>query len=471
LKKSLIILLFHFFSFGQELIFETNLPIIVIDTQNQIILDDPPIICNMGIINNTNELNRLIDPFNDYNGKINLEIRGRSSQGAPKKSYRVETALANGENNNVSLLNLPKENDWILYGPYIDKTLARNVLAYELYREMGHYSSRSRYCELFINNEYQGIYILMEKLKRDNNRIDIEKISNNDETGGYIIEINHSDSSVLSNNEYFVSFQDNSLGGGPILFEFYYPDYDDITKEQKNYIQNHIFNFEAVLTNSLYSDLEIYFDEWIDVNSAIDFFLIEELAKSIDGYRGSTFFYKDKESINNKIFFGPIWDFNLAFGISSQCDGDEYFGWTNDAPCTAGNISWFNQFNKDSIYANQVHCRWIDLRNSTLRISSIFEKIDSISNIISGSIIRNFEQWNQDISTLGYYFKIQELKIWIRNRLNWLDDNMIGSCEGLIYDKRSLIKKTDILGRNSNKKGIQLYIYNDGSVEKKYVIE
>ena len=206
MKKSLIILLFHFFSFGQELIFETNLPIIVIDTQNQIILDDPPIICNMGIINNTNELNRLIDPFNDYNGKINLEIRGRSSQGAPKKSYRVETALANGENNNVSLLNLPKENDWILYGPYIDKTLARNVLAYELYREMGHYSSRSRYCELFINNEYQGIYILMEKLKRDNNRIDIEKISNNDETGGYIIEINHSDSSVLSNNEYFVSF-------------------------------------------------------------------------------------------------------------------------------------------------------------------------------------------------------------------------------------------------------------------------
>ena len=117
--------------------------------------------------------------------------------GIPKKQYALETQDDLGNNLNVPLLGMPAENDWILYAPYSDKSLIRNVLAYKLSWDVGRYASRTRLCELVLNGDYRGLYVLMEKIKRDKNRVDIstlnpDEITGDDLTGGYIIKIDKS---------------------------------------------------------------------------------------------------------------------------------------------------------------------------------------------------------------------------------------------------------------------------------------
>ncbi len=140
-------------SFAETVNFESsNLPIVVINTHGQTIPDEYRIIADMGIIyNGPGQRNHVNDPFNNYDGKISIELRGSSSQMFPKKQYALETEDAQGENLNVSLLGLPEENDWILNGPYSDKSLIRNVLIYRLARDLGNYASRTRFCELVLN--------------------------------------------------------------------------------------------------------------------------------------------------------------------------------------------------------------------------------------------------------------------------------------------------------------------------------
>ncbi len=175
--------------------FESNLPIVVITTENgQAIPDEPKMTAHMGIVNNESGLNEVPGTFNDYDGKIGIERRGASSQSYAKIGYGLETRLENGENNNVSLLGMPVENDWVLHGPYSDKSLIRNVLAYHFAAAMGQYAPRTRLCELLINNTYSGVYILTEKIKRDTFRLDVGKlepheVSGRDVTGGYIFKL------------------------------------------------------------------------------------------------------------------------------------------------------------------------------------------------------------------------------------------------------------------------------------------
>ena len=177
----------------------SNLPIVILDTEGQDIPDEPKITARMQIIDNgPNTRNSVLDTPTGYDGFIGIELRGSSSQAFPKKQYGVETRDEAGDNLNVSLLGMPEENDWVLYAPYSDKSLMRNVLAYELARRMGRYASRTRFVEVVLNGDYQGVYVLMEKIKRDRNRVDInnlkeDEISGDDLTGGYLIRIDRRD--------------------------------------------------------------------------------------------------------------------------------------------------------------------------------------------------------------------------------------------------------------------------------------
>ena len=182
---------------------------------------------------------------------------------------------------------MPEENDWILYGPYADQTLLRNALTYKLFEKMGHYAPRNKYCELFINNDYVGIYLFIEKIKRDKNRIDIEEIDEKNISGGYILKVDHMN--INGNSVTEAEYWDSnylSIGGDSTYFQYYYPKYDEITNDQKNYIQYFIDEFEDQLNSTFgIDDLE----NKIDFNSAIDFFIIQELSKNIDAYRLSTY--------------------------------------------------------------------------------------------------------------------------------------------------------------------------------------
>ena len=244
----------------------SNIPLIFIETSGQEILDDPRIIANMKVINNTGSRNYLTDSINGYDGRISIEIRGSTSQSFPKKQYGFETQKSDGSNNNVSLLGLPSENDWILSAPYSDKSLIRNILAFKLSETLGNYASRTKLCELFLNDEYMGVYVLTEKIKRDENRVDISKlkpdeINGDDLTGGYIIKI---DKNTGNSGPSW-----NSDSG--VVFLFDTPKHDEIVFEQKEYIKNYINAFEQALISEDYADENTGYRKYINENSFIDF--------------------------------------------------------------------------------------------------------------------------------------------------------------------------------------------------------
>ena len=173
----------------------SNLPIVVINTNNVQIQDEPKIDATMGIIyNSTGAQNFTNQPFNEFYGQIAIETRGSSSSGFPAKSYGLETRGPDSSNYNVSIFDWPSDNDWILYAPYTDKSLIRNVLTYHLGNQMGNYSPRTKLCELILNDEYQGVYVFMERIKTNPGRVNIDQVApddtlENELTGGYIFKI------------------------------------------------------------------------------------------------------------------------------------------------------------------------------------------------------------------------------------------------------------------------------------------
>ena len=478
--------------FQSPLIFNSsNLPIVIINTNGQTIIDDPRIVCDMGIIDNgIGVINSINDPFNDYNGKISIEFRGSSSQSFPKKSYALETQGVNGNNNNVSILGLPIENDWILYAPYSDKSLMRNFLTFDLGRKMGNYSPRTVFCELVINGDYKGIYISMEKIKRDNDRVDIAKLDSDDLsgdslTGGYIIKIDKY--TGTGGAGWLSDFPD--IGGGSLHLKYHYPEASVMLPQQLDYIEHYVDSFEYALNGPNFADTGIGYAKYIDVNSFIDLYIINELSKNIDGYRLSTYMYKDRDSNGGKLTMGPFWDYNLAYGNADYCNGGITSGWEVNSGCGDDNPFWFERLLDDTTYQNKLKCKWEYLRDRSFHQDSLFSFIDSIALYLNDAQQRNFQQWN----ILGNYIwpnyyvgntyqdELIFIKDWISDRLVWIDNNIPGNCyqlptftiKNVNVKDRKLIKIIDLLGRETTiQKNLQLfYIYDNGIVEKKMIIE
>ncbi|SVB50787.1 uncharacterized protein METZ01_LOCUS203641, partial [marine metagenome] len=310
---------------------QSNLPIVIIDTNDEEIVNDPRIIAHMGIINNETGMNHMGDPFNGYDGQISIEIRGSSSQNFPKKQYALETQDSEGENLNVPILGMPEENDWILHAPYSDKSLLRNYLAYELARDMGSYASRTRFCELVINGDYKGLYIFMEKIKQDNNRVDISKLepdetSGDNLTGGYIVKIDKWNGET-NDGWYSEPLLDDFDG---LWYQFHYPKPDNIVEEQRDYIMDYITDFETIMSSDTYNDPAEGYYEKVNLESFIDVSFLGEISKNVDAYRLSAYMYKDKDSVDGRLTMGPIWDYNLAFGNADYYDGWNPEGWQMD---------------------------------------------------------------------------------------------------------------------------------------------
>jgi hypothetical protein len=410
----------------------SELPLVVIDTDGRGIPNDPKISATLGIIyNGEGQENRITDPYNEYNGFCGIELRGQSSLSFDKKSYGIETWDAAGNDVDASFLNFPEEEDFILHGPYSDKTLLNNILAMYLANRMGQYASRTRLVELFINQEYQGVYVLMERIKVEDTRLDIAKLnpdenSGDDLTGGYIIRIDK------GNDDGFTSIYNAYNSGNKIFYQYFYPDQDEITPAQKIYIENYVTNFEKAMASGVYRNpLGRHYSEYMHLRSFVDNFIINELSKNVDAYRLSTYFFKDKDSKGGKLNAGPIWDYNLAFGNGDYCGGDVTTGYEY-YQCSGSSPFWWDRLLKDTLFTNALSCRWNSLRETFLHPDSLDQFIDGKVAGMPGAIDRNFQRW----PTLGIYLwpnpsyfadaptheaVIAAMKNWIRERGEWLD--------------------------------------------------
>ncbi|MGB6153783.1 MAG: CotH kinase family protein [Pricia sp.] len=420
---------------------DSRLPLFTINTGSNTIVDEPKVDAMMTITEGDTE---------SYKGAIGIEFRGATSQSFPKKSFGLETRDENNEDLDVSLLGFPEEEDWILYGPYSDKSLIRNVLIYDLARKMEHYASRTRFVELTINDSYQGIYVFMEKLKRDDGRIDISNLKEDetageDLTGGYILKIDKTAGTNLGEgyndqNSFGSAYKPlNAASGQEINFLYEEPDAEDIVAEQKSYISNYVGQFEDALASDDFADPELGYAAYIDTQSFIDFFLLNELSNNVDGYRLSTFMYKDK---NEKLKMGPIWDFNLAFGNVDYCSGGETDVWAyrfnERCPEDFWLVPfWWDRLLQDPSFAQQLKERWTTLRGNVFSESAVLSQIDGYIATLenAGAVQPNFDQW----SVLGTYIwpnnfigktymeETDYLKGWVSDRIAWLD----GAIEGL----------------------------------------
>ncbi len=436
--------------FMPPVILETsNLPIVIINTVDGVsIVDDPKVTALMSIVNNESDLNNVTDPPNEFYGYIGIERRGSSSGTFPKKAYGLETRAPDTSNYNVSIFDWPIDNDWILYAPYSDKSLIRNVLTYKLGNEMGEYAPRTEMVEVVLNGDYIGVYVFMERIKENPGRVNIDRmeptdITGNELTGGYIVKVDKTTGGGIV--AWTSPYAQAAPAWGAVRYQMHDPEIEEMHPDQLDYIEEYITDFETALDGPDFDDPDDGYRPYIDVQSFIDFMIVNEISKNVDGYRISTFLHKERESEGGKLNAGPLWDFNLAWGNANYCQGGETYGWEIyfNSVCGGGgdlnNPFWWNRLVEDETYTHELNCRWQELRMTTLHTDTILAFVDEMETYLTDAAERNFQRW----PVLGTYVwpnnfigdtyaeEMGYLRDWTTERLEWMDDNMFGSCEDL----------------------------------------
>jgi len=425
---------------GQPYPDSTLLPLVIINTGGRSIPDDPKIDAAMRVIDHgPGEMNRPSDLTAAFDGRIAIEIGGAYSSTFPQKPYEIETRDGSGGNLNVSLLGMPAENDWTLTSNYNDKSFLRNSLAFDLFRLMGHYAPRAKLCEVIVNAKYQGVYLFSEKIKRDRNRVDIAKLEWNDNsadslTGGYIIKVDYHDAS----NSWRSNFTPIGHPDFPIYFVYYYPKADTITRQQKSYIRNFFKVMETALYGDDFRDPVSGYRRYMDVSTFIDYFIISEVSRNVDGYKKSRYLYKDRDSRDGLLHSGPPWDFDWAWKNIGECifgarDGSGWSYQTNECNPDNKDPAWYYRLLQDAYFTERLIGRYFELRSDVLDTARIWNYMDSVRTCVADAQKRHFALWpidrdykapEVDPPVKSYDEELAKLKKWIRLRIRWLDRNM-----------------------------------------------
>ncbi|MHC4369784.1 MAG: CotH kinase family protein, partial [Planctomycetota bacterium] len=407
--------------------FSSNLPIAIVDTFGESVSQNRHTPAFASFIDTTSRGRaKMIDPPALVT-RAGIDIRGKSSTGFAKKQYHFETWDDTDSEVPVSILGFPAESDWVLQGPYSDKSLMRNYLSYNWSNEMGQYASRTRFIEVFLNSDgrgvsmsdYVGVYVLMEKIKRGKDRVDIEQLGPEDNaepeiTGGYIFKKDKLDSGEPTFN--------TSTGLTLIYVD---PNGHDITEPQKNWLRSHLIEFETALNGPNFKDPNLGYRKYIDVDSFINIHILVELTKNIDGFRLSTYMYKDR---GGKIVMGPAWDYNLSLGNADYLNGWVATGWYYDL-ISAGDYPWWRRIFEDPWFQRRYADRWFELRNDLFTTARLLGYIDETAKLLDEAQARNFNRWKILGSRLWpnwyvaqtYDEEITWMKGWLEDRLNWMD--------------------------------------------------
>ena len=455
--------------------FQSNLPLIVLDsfTAGNAETEATLLVLPAGVFIQAKDTSvAAINGIPDYSGRLGMRIRGQTSQGFAKKPYALETwgeghsdtmpiHAHDAEDSAASFFELPPDSDWVLNGPYSDKTQLNNFLTFMWSAEMGQYAPRVKLVEVFVNSDnglvsypgdYRGTYVLMEKIKVSNDRVDVTNLSPADNSepeisGGYI-------------------WKKDKPGAGDIPFttnsgqqlRHVEPGDDVITPAQTAWLTNYLNEFEGALYGANFTDPELGYEAYIDVNSWVDTWLLVEFTKNIDGFRLSTYYHKDR---GGKIKQGPAWDYNLSLGNANYGTGAFYDSWYHDI-LNNDNYPYWRRLFEDPDFVQAIIDRWYELRTDLFSDTSLLADIDaSVFQLTNGNpdprvgdqtnpISRNFTKWSSgsygtDIyhwpncffgvgscpaSPLGgaptYYMDTIAISKWfVQNRAAWIDSRYV----------------------------------------------
>lgn len=381
--------------------------------------------------------------------RCNMKVRGSSSAGFPKYSLSLESQDEGKNDQSISPLGMPAESDWVLSGRYsFDRALMRNPLIYQLSNETGEYAVRTRFVEVFLNtgggglsygNSYFGVYALMEKIKRDDDRMDVKKISPSDVTepgvtGGYLWKKDRLDPGDSG-------FSVNSMG----TFGWVYPKEEDVVSGQRNWLTNHLNEFDAALYNSGWTNPTTgkHFTEYIDNFSWLRHHWLNTLAMNVDGFRLSGYYYKHHDETNGgKVGAGPIWDFDRTMGSTdSRSSNPSAWDGTGDSSQTYGDsrFPWWGRALENPDFRQEHTDLWQKLRETTFSTTNIHAIIDGFAGELNdqdpaGSNPglgtspqdRNFDKWSAVSPSGGYVNQVNVLKNWLATRATWIDGQYTG---------------------------------------------
>ncbi len=404
----------------------TRLPLVKIETGGQTIPNEPKVMADLKIINRGNgEMNYLADTSYAFASKIMVELQGFTGPSYPKKNFDFDLVDSMGLEYDTMLLGLPSENDWILKAEYLDPTLMSNAVAYEFARRMGRYAPRTMYCEVFVDGDYVGVYTLTEKVKRDKNRVDIAKLNPQDTTGdeltgGYIIEMNINGAPGDWYSQYLpINYATNNL---PVEFKYVTPFRWEIHPMQAAYIHAYVDSFEQSLHEPNFADPALGYRKYIDESTFLDFMFVNEFSTNYDSYGRSTFMYKDKDSKGGKLKIGPAWDYDRGYCCVE--------GWVWELTHTGWPFpDWWRIMHSDSVFLQQRHCRWQELREGVWKTSAFLQMVDSLHLLIGEAAARNFQRW-PELGYADFDGNVAARKDYLAARLAWMDGQISGgSCD------------------------------------------
>jgi hypothetical protein len=369
-----------------------------------------------------------------------FHVRGQTSAMYDKKPFKLELRNPGGGDRDCPVLGMPAESDWVLHSPYPDKALIRNAFTYSLGRDIGMAAPRGVLVEVYVNTasrplgsaDYQGVYLLVESIKNQKNRLDLNQLKTADVSaallsGGYIFKFEWQVSDIKQ-KLLCPSGQQNCWNWLEVA------DPDPWAPQQQDYLAQYLSSFVTALHSSSPSDTTSGYPAFIDTSSFANQVIVHELTRNLDAYARSQYFYKDRDA---KVFAGPLWDYDLIAGVGfSSGSGSNLAtsGWQSDSVASrlATTADWFPRLLADAAFKAQVIARWKELRQGQLSDAQIRARISQWTSGLKAGAERNFQRWKiLTTARIGLFTtptastweaQVTSMQDWLIARAAWLDD-------------------------------------------------
>lgn len=355
--------------------------------------------------------------------EIEIHVRGRSSRAFDKSSYALRLVNEGGSNNPQSVMGMDAHHEWVLHGPFLDKTLMRNYMWYNIGGEIMDYAPNVRFCELILDGEYQGVYVMLENITsgQDGARLDLTVNAKNNTFSGYLLRLDMKMKEPIKMVDHFTYYAKRTA----MSMDIVYPGLSNLTPEIAEGISQDFSDFEKALYSYDYDHEKYGYKAQIDEESFIDYFLINELTCNYDAGWLSTYIYKDT---SGKIRM-CLWDMNSA------CDNYEG-SQTEPMQFQMQNCLWYFMLLKDEDFTDALIDRYWELRETYFDEAYLEQYIDGTAAYLGDAIERNYEVWGytfqpeyfmldpEERNPRSYEESIAQMKQFLAKRIQWMDENI-----------------------------------------------
>ena len=421
----------------------THLPLVIIDTGGQEIPGVPNgeedyygeelyttaedgtdfINVQVTVIDNEDQNNHPSDTP-DFTTASQFRIRGHASRHFEKSPYLLKFIDEDGEDNPISVMGMGAHNEWVLNGPYLDKSLIRNYLCYNLAGEIMEYAPNVRYCELIVDGDYRGLYLMVESITSgDDCRLNLRSNVKDSSITGYLLRLDRTVEEEVGSTRDIYTYMER------MIFvrddeAIRYPGKNRLTEELAREIELEYSAFEKALYSYDYDTEEYGYWNYIDVDNFVDYFIINEFTRNVDSGRYSTYLYKE---LGEKYKL-CVWDFNNAM---DNFPDDEI---TTENFALSDRV-WYDMLFRDEEFAERVIERYWELRRTVLSDEYLNRYIDETLEWLGPAIDRNTERWRESIeewepltpeerNVYSQEEAVDQVRHWLHERGEWLDENI-----------------------------------------------